>query len=112
MPSWPMTHLRRMHAMNSGSRKLPRRPVPGRDGIRLIVRLEACLLSSSRFSCRHVILSAIAGVAVVTLGIFNAAGARAGGAPILPGILRVVTWGAIAMAVIAGARHLFNVTVG
>jgi vacuolar iron transporter family protein len=58
------------------------------------------------------ILWAIAAVAVLTLAVLGAAGSRVGGAPILPGILRVVLWGSIAMAVTAGVGHVFHATVG
>ena len=55
---------------------------------------------------------AIAIVAIITLSILGAAGARAGGAPILPGIVRVTLWGSLAMLVTAGAGHLFHTPVG
>lgn len=55
---------------------------------------------------------AIAAVAVVMLAVLGAAGARAGGAPVLPGVLRVVLWGSIAMAVTAGVGHVFHTAVG
>ncbi|MDP9018651.1 MAG: VIT family protein [Candidatus Eremiobacteraeota bacterium] len=57
-------------------------------------------------------LWAIAAVAVFTLGILGAAGARAGGAPVLPGVGRVVLWGTLAMGVTAGVGHLFHTAVG
>ncbi|MEG0186708.1 MAG: VIT family protein, partial [Stenotrophomonas sp.] len=37
--------------------------------------------------------------------------ARAGGAPALRGALRVVFWGALAMAAAAAIGHLFQITV-
>jgi len=51
---------------------------------------------------------AIALVAIVTLGLLGAAGARAGGAAIVPGVIRVTIWGTLAMAVTAGVGHLFH----
>jgi VIT1/CCC1 family predicted Fe2+/Mn2+ transporter len=60
----------------------------------------------------HFVLWGIAVVAVVTLGVLGAAGARVGGAPVLPGILRVVLWGTIAMAVTAAVGHIFHTTIG
>ena len=54
---------------------------------------------------------AIVGVAIVTLAALGAAGARAGGAPTLPGVIRVVLWGSLAMAVTAGVGHLFHTPV-
>lgn len=49
--------------------------------------------------------------AIVTLAILGAAGARTGGAPMIPGIIRVTLWGTLAMAVTAGIGHLFHVNV-
>ena len=50
-------------------------------------------------------------VAILALSTLGAAGARAGGAPVLPGVLRVVLWGSLAMAVTAGIGHLFHSSV-
>jgi VIT1/CCC1 family predicted Fe2+/Mn2+ transporter len=50
-------------------------------------------------------------VAIVTLALLGAAGARAGGAPVLPGVARVVLWGTLAMAVTAAVGHLFHTNV-
>lgn len=47
-------------------------------------------------------------VALAFLGIF---GARAGGAPVLPALVRVLVWGAFAMAITAGIGHLFDAVV-
>jgi vacuolar iron transporter family protein len=58
------------------------------------------------------VLWGIAIVAVLTLAVLGAAGARTGGAPVLPGVIRVVLWGSIAMAVTAGVGHVFHTTVG
>jgi VIT1/CCC1 family predicted Fe2+/Mn2+ transporter len=57
------------------------------------------------------VLWAIAAVAIVTLALLGAAGARAGGAPVLPGVARVVLWGTLAMAVTAAVGHLFHTNV-
>ncbi|MGE3771102.1 MAG: VIT family protein [Bdellovibrionales bacterium] len=48
---------------------------------------------------------------VVFLGLLGAIGARAGGAKILKPVMRVVFWGAIALAVTAGAGALFGATI-
>jgi VIT1/CCC1 family predicted Fe2+/Mn2+ transporter len=45
------------------------------------------------------------------LALLGALGARAGGAPVLKGIARVVFWGALAMAVTAGVGRLFGTAV-
>ena len=58
------------------------------------------------------VLWAIVAVAVATLIVLGAAGARTGGAPVLPGVIRVVFFGTLAMAVTAGVGHLFHATVG
>jgi VIT1/CCC1 family predicted Fe2+/Mn2+ transporter len=49
--------------------------------------------------------------AIVTLMVLGAAGARTGGAPMIPGIVRVTVWGTVAMAVTAGIGRLFHVSV-
>lgn len=49
--------------------------------------------------------------ATVTLAFLGAAGAKTGGAPVIPGIIRVTLWGTAAMAVTAGIGHLFHVNV-
>ncbi len=54
---------------------------------------------------------AIAGTALVVLGVLGAAGARAGGAPTPAAVIRVTFWGALAMAVTAGIGHLFGTVV-
>ncbi len=53
----------------------------------------------------------IAVVAIVTLVALGTAGARAGGAPVMPAVVRVVIWGSIAMAVSAGVGRLFHAAV-
>lgn len=59
-----------------------------------------------------VILWTIALVAVASLTVLGAAGARAGGAPTVPGVFRVVLWGSIAMTVTAGIGRMFHATFG
>jgi VIT1/CCC1 family predicted Fe2+/Mn2+ transporter len=49
--------------------------------------------------------------AIATLMILGAAGAKTGGAPMVPGIIRVTLWGTLAMVVTAGIGHLFHVSV-
>ena len=50
-------------------------------------------------------------VTIVTLAVLGAAGARAGGAPAVPGAMRVVVWGSLAMAITAAAGRLFGAAV-
>ena len=45
------------------------------------------------------------------LAMLGALGARAGGASLVKGVLRVVFWGALAMAVTAGVGRIFGTTV-
>lgn len=51
----------------------------------------------------------VAGSAMVGLAVLGALGARAGGAPVGRSVLRVVFWGALAMAITAGVGRLFGV---
>jgi VIT1/CCC1 family predicted Fe2+/Mn2+ transporter len=55
----------------------------------------------------HVIPAVSAG-ALVLLAILGGIAARAGNAPVIPGVVRVVFWSAIAMAVTAGVGVLFG----
>jgi VIT1/CCC1 family predicted Fe2+/Mn2+ transporter len=48
-------------------------------------------------------------VALLVLAALGAAGARAGGARLFPAVIRVVFWGALAMAVTSGVGHMFGV---
>ncbi len=50
-------------------------------------------------------------VTVFALALLGALGAIAGGAPRVPAIIRVVTWGVLAMAVTAGVGWLFGVAL-
>lgn len=53
-------------------------------------------------------LAAIAGTSLLVLFLLGGVAARAGGAPVFPAALRVVFWGALAMAITAGAGALFG----
>ena len=53
----------------------------------------------------------VAGSALLGLGLLGALGARAGGAPVGRSVVRVVFWGALAMAITAGIGRLFGVAV-
>ncbi|WP_297489878.1 VIT family protein [Acidocella sp.] len=57
------------------------------------------------------LLAGIAGGALVFLGGLGAIGAKAGGAPLLRPMLRVIFWGALAMAATTGIGHLFGTAV-
>jgi VIT1/CCC1 family predicted Fe2+/Mn2+ transporter len=55
---------------------------------------------------------AVTGVTLVILATLGALGARTGGAPLLRGTLRVLIWGALAMAVTAGVGAAFGTVIG
>ncbi|WP_428333899.1 VIT1/CCC1 transporter family protein [Novosphingobium sp.] len=54
------------------------------------------------------VLYALFGVSIAMLAVLGALGARAGGAAILPGVVRVVVFGTLAMAVTAGVGKAFH----
>ena len=56
-------------------------------------------------------IAAIAIVSVIALALLGAAGARLGGAPVIPATFRVVGWGILAMAATALIGSLFGVSV-
>lgn len=85
--------------------------------------LQASFVSALTFSCGAVLpllvafldpyFSAIS-VSLISLFFLGALGAiasKAGGARVIVGAIRVVLWGAFAMAVTAGVGYLFKVTV-
>ena len=57
------------------------------------------------------IIPTVVASTLVALAGLGALGARAGGAPMLPATLRVLFWGAAAMAITAGVGHVFGVSV-
>ncbi|WP_295637775.1 VIT family protein [Novosphingobium sp.] len=57
------------------------------------------------------VLYAIGVATVITLAVLGAAGARAGGAKMLPATIRVVVLGSLAMALTAGVGTLFHATI-
>ena len=54
----------------------------------------------------------VSGASLVFLAILGIVGAKAGGAPVGKGVLRVTFWGAVAMAATAAIGSLFGTTVG
>ena len=58
------------------------------------------------------LVPAVAVVSIICLSVLGGLGARAGGAPLGPSVLRVTFWGALAMAVTAGVGRLFGTVVG
>jgi VIT1/CCC1 family predicted Fe2+/Mn2+ transporter len=86
--------------------------------------LQAALASAASFSTGALIpllagvvapvqwaVPAVYGISLTFLIALGAVGARAGGAPMLPGALRVAFWGALAMAVTAGIGMLFHINL-
>jgi len=57
------------------------------------------------------IIPAVLIVSVLALAVLGALGARAGAAPLVPAVLRVLGWGIFAMAVTAAVGWLFGVSV-
>lgn len=57
------------------------------------------------------VIPVVVGATLVCLAGLGALGAHAGGAPRLPATLRVLFWGAAAMAITAGVGRLFGVSV-
>jgi VIT1/CCC1 family predicted Fe2+/Mn2+ transporter len=53
----------------------------------------------------------VAGTSLIVLTVLGALSARAGGAPVFRATLRVVFWGALAMALTAGVGKLFGAVV-
>jgi VIT1/CCC1 family predicted Fe2+/Mn2+ transporter len=53
----------------------------------------------------------VVAASLACLAILGALGARAGGAPVLKSVIRVVFWGALAMAVTAGVGKAFGAAV-
>ena len=61
------------------------------------------------FAPNKQMLTIVAGLSLVFLGVLGGLAARAGGAPIGVGVVRVTFWGALAMALTAGVGSLFGV---
>lgn len=57
------------------------------------------------------IMVTVVAVSVLALAVLGALGAKAGAAPLVPAMLRVVGWGVFAMAITAAVGRLFGVSV-
>lgn len=86
--------------------------------------LQAAVASAATFSAgavaplvaalvapRSAVVAAVVAASLVFLAVLGTLGARAGGAPVLRSVARVVFWGALAMAVTAGVGKLFGTAV-
>ena len=58
-----------------------------------------------------IVLPVLVAVTIVMLAILGAGGAKAGGAPLVPGSVRVLIWGSLAMAITFAAGRLFHAVV-
>lgn len=66
---------------------------------------------TSVFAPQGSIIMSVVIVSILALAALGALGARIGGAPIAPAVVRVVAWGAFAMAATAVIGYLFGVAV-
>lgn len=86
--------------------------------------LQAALASGATFSTAaavplataalappEMLSTGVAAVSIVALAILGALGAKAGGAPVFPAVIRVVGWGVFAMAVTSAVGALFGVSL-
>lgn len=73
--------------------------------------LQAALASALSFSL-GALLPLLVASALISLGVLGGIAAKTGGAPILPGVARILIWSALAMAVSSGVGLLFGVTAG
>ncbi len=86
--------------------------------------LQAAIASGATFSAAaavpllaaylapaNAIILTVVTISILSLAVLGALGAKAGAAPLVPAVLRVVGWGAFAMAVTAGVGRLFGVSV-
>ena len=53
----------------------------------------------------------VAGSSLIFLSLLGAVAARAGGAPVVPSVIRITFWGALAMGITAGVGVLFGTVV-
>ena len=70
------------------------------------VPLAAALLAPAVYAIPVLIL-----VTILALAVLGMAGAKAGGARLLPGAVRVVIWGSLAMAIAFGVGRVFHASV-
>ena len=60
------------------------------------------------FAPRSVLIYLVSGTSLVFLALLGAVAARAGGAPLMTGAIRVTFWGALVMALTAGVGAMFG----
>lgn len=67
-------------------------------------------LAAAALAPRAVLIPLVSAASILCLALLGAVGARAGGAKVSKAVLRVVFWGAAAMALTAGIGAMFGVT--
>lgn len=67
-------------------------------------------LAAAALAPRAVLIPLVSAASILCLALLGAVGARAGGAQVSKAVLRVVFWGAAAMALTAGIGAMFGVT--
>ena len=60
------------------------------------------------FTPRSVLIYLVSGTSLIFLALLGGMAARAGGAPLMTGVIRVTFWGALAMALTAGVGAMFG----
>lgn len=68
-------------------------------------------LLAAYFAALDTIIASVLIATLVALASLGAAGAKLGGAPVIPAAIRVLSWGSAAMALTAGVGWLFGVAV-
>lgn len=132
-----LTEIYRSRGLSAGTAAAVARELTARDPLAAHVRdelglsealaarpLQAALASCVTFSAAAAvpvlaailapataIIPAVLVVSVIALAILGALGARAGGAQMVPAVVRVVGWGIFAMAITAAVGWLFGVSV-
>lgn len=69
-------------------------------------------LAAVLLAARDYLLTSVAIASLVSLAVLGAVAARAGGAPIIVGAVRVLFWSALAMVATAAIGHLFETQTG
>ncbi|HEV2174818.1 MAG TPA: VIT1/CCC1 transporter family protein, partial [Nitrospira sp.] len=57
------------------------------------------------------LIAFVAGTSLIFLTVLGALAARAGGAPVMPSVIRITIWGALAMGITAGVGVVFGTVV-
>ncbi len=98
--------------MNSASPTRSARPVQaafasaGTFAIGAAMPLLAVLVAP-----KSLLIPAVVGISILFLTLLGGVGARVGGAPVAKAAMRVMFWGALAMALTAGVGALFGAVV-